>query len=464
MKNKKGISTIVATGLLLVVAVVAIITLGGWHETFTSSIYTKSESKATVDITSSGAPIIGEFEIEDIVGTTLYVISSKDNLTISSIQIENVECDLNENLSEGVNLINISTCLIENSISKTTANIVLVGESQVSEKVLFVNEIDIPEPEPALLGGIVGEIGSDTFPSNVGPVKFKGNYAFGGSDFAANFYSFNITDSNNITQLSNDDNGFLSSGSINIIGDYAYFVGFDIFGGDGFFYIYNITDPITPVKTASLSNVNLTDAHASTVVGNYAYTVSWGNNKINIYNVTSKTNIVELDSYTSTNISSSRGIEVVGDYAYVTSNNRLTIFNISNPTNIVEINSQFNSNLSGSGGIKVIGDYAYLTSIDTDSLTIFNISTPTNIIELDSYTSTNLSYAYGLEIVDNFAYVASRTSGSLTILNISNPSNIVEVTSYSSANTTNIENIEIIGTTAYVSPVVSNKLTLIELN
>lgn len=102
--NKKGISPVVATALLLVVAVVAVVGFQSWFGTYSSGIFTDAESKSDQGISNT-------VSIESVVGNVAYVKSGYAT-NITTLTINNVECTVNtEELVAGVNKITLSNCL-----------------------------------------------------------------------------------------------------------------------------------------------------------------------------------------------------------------------------------------------------------------------------------------------------------------------------------------------------------------
>ncbi len=122
---KKAISPVVATALLLVIAVISVVGFQGWFTTFSSGVFVDVETQ-----TSSSNNVI----VEGLVGEKLYVIS-KGNSSINSIKINDVDCNFNGSVS-GLDSVNISSCLENVSGS---ANIVVVTDDGIFESYKFVN-------------------------------------------------------------------------------------------------------------------------------------------------------------------------------------------------------------------------------------------------------------------------------------------------------------------------------------
>ena len=100
MYSKKGISPVVAMGLLLVVAVVSVASFMSWYSQYSSQLFTGAEQDSNT-ISS---------QIVDLRNGKLYFKSSKEQI-ISQIEVANNNCLNQTNASKGMNTINISSCL-----------------------------------------------------------------------------------------------------------------------------------------------------------------------------------------------------------------------------------------------------------------------------------------------------------------------------------------------------------------
>jgi len=132
-QGKKGIGPVVATALLLVVAVVAIVGFNTWFVDYSSKTFVNVETKDTSD---------ENLEIKTISGTTLYIKNNvEDNLSIDFLEIGDNECTITKNLSLGMNQINVSHCL--DNTSNGVQDVVLMTEMKVLEKDIFLKEVSI---------------------------------------------------------------------------------------------------------------------------------------------------------------------------------------------------------------------------------------------------------------------------------------------------------------------------------
>jgi hypothetical protein len=132
MYNKKTISGIVAIALLLVVSVLAVVGFQGWFNTYYSSVLND------VEVRSSNS-VDGSINIEKVIGNTLYVKNNAvDNLSINDIKISNITCNISQDLSLGINEINIEYCI--NMTTRSTTDVVLVTNQGVYVKEVFLKK------------------------------------------------------------------------------------------------------------------------------------------------------------------------------------------------------------------------------------------------------------------------------------------------------------------------------------
>ena len=125
---KKAISPVVATALLLVVAVVSVVGFSGWFQTFQSELFVDIERQGSISNLNIG--------VEALVGEILY-FRSADGTQINSVTIAGVECSgLNSTYSSGIQALNVSNCL--DQVTSTTPEIVIVTNSAVLSKRVFI--------------------------------------------------------------------------------------------------------------------------------------------------------------------------------------------------------------------------------------------------------------------------------------------------------------------------------------
>lgn len=109
---KKTISPIVGISLLLVVSTVAVMGFQNWYSGFQSELNVDVEQRSTN--TAEGINI--EFISSD--GQAYITNSYSENISLDEIKVGDVDCSINYNLSPGVNIISIKSCLEEQKISE----------------------------------------------------------------------------------------------------------------------------------------------------------------------------------------------------------------------------------------------------------------------------------------------------------------------------------------------------------
>ena len=122
---KKSISPVVATALLLVVAVLSVVAFQTWYETFSSKLLADSEQKNN---------LINNVDILLVQDNILYVKSNlNSNVSISTIKIGNNTCVLGErNLTYGVNEIDLSFCPV--GLSEYEDVVIITNNGVFTEK------------------------------------------------------------------------------------------------------------------------------------------------------------------------------------------------------------------------------------------------------------------------------------------------------------------------------------------
>lgn len=126
--HKKGISPVVATALLLVVAVVAIVGFETWYNTYSSGINSEIESKS----------LYNEVTIEKLVDGMLYLKSNRnENVTVKEVIINDDSYSFNENISD-IKMIDISTGIENAKLYTSTADITVITDNGVTSKSFLI--------------------------------------------------------------------------------------------------------------------------------------------------------------------------------------------------------------------------------------------------------------------------------------------------------------------------------------
>ncbi len=145
--SKKGISAVIATILLLLLVVVALVGFQIWYQSFQSGFIVSVEGQDRSSF---------DYGIDTIVGNVLYIKTGDSNLTISKVQIDGIDCQINGTI-QNMEALNISSC-IEN-ITTSTPEIVVVTENNIISKRVYlrdVSNLNIASLSPSSLCDSIG--------------------------------------------------------------------------------------------------------------------------------------------------------------------------------------------------------------------------------------------------------------------------------------------------------------------
>ena len=132
MLNKKTISPVVATALLLVVAVVAVTGFQVFFNTYSSGLFSKAETQSSSQV--------GNTQIEDLIGNSLYFRNSNtENITINQIKIDEFDCNISQNISTGITELDVSSCVSNLTIS--TPEVVVYTTKGIYSEKYFINNL-----------------------------------------------------------------------------------------------------------------------------------------------------------------------------------------------------------------------------------------------------------------------------------------------------------------------------------
>lgn len=153
--NLKGISGIVATALLLVVSVVAVIGFQNFYANYQSTTFANAEQK-------SGSGATG---VETVVGNDLYFKNTQsEDMNISKIKINGVECtlDLAERnaTANKISKIDVTDCV--GSLTSPKAEVMVVTEDEVFTKFVYFKDVK----EASVFSGSTGGSGNVTWSIN----------------------------------------------------------------------------------------------------------------------------------------------------------------------------------------------------------------------------------------------------------------------------------------------------------
>ena len=127
--GKKALSPVVAVGLLLVLAVTAIVGFQTWFSSYSSSLYTTVEKEDTNSLTS----------IETIANNKLYITNrDSKNTSIEKITINGNTCFTNTTLDKGTTNFNITASCTSNISGEM--DVVITTSDKVISKTIFIKD------------------------------------------------------------------------------------------------------------------------------------------------------------------------------------------------------------------------------------------------------------------------------------------------------------------------------------
>ncbi|MFW5704974.1 MAG: archaellin/type IV pilin N-terminal domain-containing protein [Nanoarchaeota archaeon] len=163
--NKKAISPVVATALLLVVAVVAVVGFQNWFGSFSSEVF--------ADVEQQGSDSINQEDIKAVIDDEIYFVNGKSrDVTIQEIKIGDKVCNLS-NLNVGSGMQNLSLNNCTQNLSSGYYDVVVVTDKNIISRKMRV-EGETPGLCDNLKGGEWIEV--------------PGNGALGTSDFCVMKY------------------------------------------------------------------------------------------------------------------------------------------------------------------------------------------------------------------------------------------------------------------------------------
>jgi hypothetical protein len=155
--SNKAIGPVVATALLLIVVVVAVVGFQNWFQSYQSSMF------SDVEIKNNSAT--NGLSIEGLIGDFLYVINNiQDNLSIGELKIGGNTCMITSNLTLGMNEIQVSSCI--GNLTTSTPDIVLITDKTIVSKTVYFKDVTTTSSGSSSLSGPSGYIpvpGSSTY-------------------------------------------------------------------------------------------------------------------------------------------------------------------------------------------------------------------------------------------------------------------------------------------------------------
>jgi len=132
-KNQKAVTAVVATALIIVVAVVSVIGFQSWFGSFSSKTFVNVEQNSKQADSSS--------QIETLVGDELYFKNNlEENLSIKEIKVNGKVCNIPiTNLSLGIESISLENCT--DNLTTNVADIVIITDNKIFNKKIFVKDV-----------------------------------------------------------------------------------------------------------------------------------------------------------------------------------------------------------------------------------------------------------------------------------------------------------------------------------
>ncbi len=351
----------------------------------------------------------GEVLVNDIALLTLTITNrGNENLTISDVTVDSDR---------------FMTDFQEDIVIEPDANQVLTvvfspdNRSDFDQTLtIFSNDPDNDEHTVSLTGSgygwIINEVGTFETPGAAQSVSVAGDVAYV-ADYDDGFTIINVTDPSNPELYANYELEERAR-DIFIVGNYAY-----VASG---LTVFNITDPADPQITGALNTG--ASAYSIYVAGGVSY-VGDSDGNLYLFDVSDPDTPVEDPLGTFDAGARIGGIFVVGDLAYLAiDRSGLLIINISDPADIQEV-GEFNTD-DRSYSVFVEGDYAYVADGLT-GLIVFDISDPTNPNLLGVHNTPGS--ALKVTVVGDYAYIADSRNG-IQVVDISDPEDPFGVGAY----------------------------------
>jgi len=166
-KNKKAIGPVVATSLLLIVAIVAVIGFQSWFTYYSSSTLSQIESQSGSNFNRG---------IEGVVGDKLYFKNGgHNNITITSITVSGNDCNISGNFLPGMVEVTLGNNCTQN-LKTLVPEIVVITNSKFFSKNIYLGDSTISS----------GPFSCDSLPGSW--ISVTGNLALGTSDFCVMKY------------------------------------------------------------------------------------------------------------------------------------------------------------------------------------------------------------------------------------------------------------------------------------
>lgn len=171
--------------------------------------------------------------------------------------------------------------------------------------------------------------------------------------------------------------------------------------------VVDISNPASPTLAGTITNANLQYCHSLDKSGNHVFVNC--NNYLIAINVSNPASPTITSSYAPSSYNGAfSDMEIVGNYAYVMSysNDRLHIIDITNPASMTRPGTITNAQIDGPAQIVYENGYIIVAAYEGSRLTIINVSNPASpSITTSIQNNTYLQYAGGLGFGNGHAFV-----------------------------------------------------------
>ncbi|MBK8904573.1 MAG: hypothetical protein IPM53_25570 [Anaerolineaceae bacterium] len=194
--------------------------------------------------------------------------------------------------------------------------------------------------------------------------------------------------------------------------------GYDVGDGNGGLYIFDVSNPATPVEVGKYSTTN--PVFSVMVVGNFAYTAN-GQGGLRLIDIHDPTLPAEISFQ---NIGgSAQNAAVDGSIAYVADDQFLRLVDVSNPASPVELGSI----PSLAWSVEIVGHFAFVTGGGggLQIIDVTNPETPIKIVDYGRWQDPSL----GVIVKENIAYVIGE-DGRLRLFDVSDPGSPTDLGKY----------------------------------
>lgn len=144
--SKKGINSVVAIALLLIVSVVSVVSFDSWSKIYLDTVFVGAEQKS-----SDSADVSG---IDKVLYSDLYFVNGfSENITINSISYGGYDCNVSLNATPGINSISIQICY--EKLDRDINELVVYTDAAIySKKIFSKNNIVSTEEVSVTVGSL----------------------------------------------------------------------------------------------------------------------------------------------------------------------------------------------------------------------------------------------------------------------------------------------------------------------